>query len=102
MFFEGWDDALIGACPGESRLVFIPYELAYGEKGVENFVPPKSNLVLQIEILKVCSRVLNFLDRISSGGFNGWKQKTKCKLMSACGTESTFSAFSTTQGCNLF
>ena len=74
MFFEGWDDALIGACPGESRLVFIPYELAYGEKGVENFVPPKSNLVLQIEILKVRSRVLNFLDRISSGGFNGWKQ----------------------------
>jgi len=70
--FEGWDDALIGACPGESRLVFIPYELAYGEKGVKNFVPPKSNLVLQIEILEVRSRVLmNFLDRISSGGFNG-------------------------------
>ena len=69
--FQGWDDALIGACPGESRLVFIPYELAYGEKGVKNFVPPKSNLVLQIEILEVRSRVLNFLDRISSGGFNG-------------------------------
>ena len=68
---KGWDDALKGACPEETRMVFIPYELAYGEEGVEGFVPPKSNLVLQIEFLNVRSRVLNFLDRISSGGFTG-------------------------------
>ena len=24
---QGWEDALKGACPGETRLVFIPYEL---------------------------------------------------------------------------
>lgn len=68
---EGWDEALKGACPEESRLVFIPYELAYGEKGVEGTVPPKANLIMQIDLLKVKNRVLNFLDRISSGGFLG-------------------------------
>lgn len=67
----GWDEALKGACEGETRMAFIPYELAYGEKGAEGYVPPKSNLVLQIEMLKVRSRVLNFLDRISTGGFKG-------------------------------
>ena len=24
---QGWEEALKGACPGETRLVFIPYEL---------------------------------------------------------------------------
>jgi len=70
---KGWDDALKGACPGEKRLVFIPYELAYGEDGVEGTVPPKANLVMQIEFLKVRNRVLNFLDRISGGSFNSGK-----------------------------
>ena len=45
------------------------------EAGVEvdgvQTVPPKANLVMQIEFLKVRNRVLNFLDRISSGGFLG-------------------------------
>jgi len=68
---KGWDQALKGACPQEKRLVFIPYELAYGEKGVEGTVPPKANLVMQIDFLKTRNRVLNFLDRISSGGFLG-------------------------------
>ena len=30
---KGWDEALSGACKGEKRTVFIPAELAYGEKG---------------------------------------------------------------------
>lgn len=73
---KGWDEGLKGACPGETRMVFIPYELAYGEDGVtsedgEVIVPAQANLVMQIEFLKLRNRVLNFLDRISSGGFSG-------------------------------
>jgi len=68
---KGWDEALKGACEGETRMVFIPYDLAYGEDGVEGIIPPKANLVMQIEVLNVRNRVLNFLDRISSGGFLG-------------------------------
>ena len=30
---KGWDQALTGACKGEKRTVFVPSELAYGEKG---------------------------------------------------------------------
>ena len=68
---KGWNDALKGACPGETRMVLIPYQLAYGEEGVDGIVPPKSNLVLQVTIISVRNRVDNFLDRISSGGFRG-------------------------------
>ena len=67
---KGWNDALKGACPGETRMVLIPYQLAYGEKGVDGIIPPKSNLVLQVTIISVRDRTLNFLDRISSGRFN--------------------------------
>jgi len=68
---KGWDEALKGACPEETRMAFIPYELAYGEDGVEGRVPAKANLVMQITVVAVRNRVLNFLDRISSGGFLG-------------------------------
>ncbi len=64
---KGWDDALTGACPGEQRRVFIPYELAYGADGVEDFVDPESNLILEVAFEQKRDRVLNFLDRISSG-----------------------------------
>jgi FKBP-type peptidyl-prolyl cis-trans isomerase len=71
--YKGWDQALTGACQGETRRAFVPYELGYGEQGAGDKIPSNSNLILDIEILNVRSRVLNFLDRISSGSFNGGK-----------------------------
>lgn len=67
----GWDQALTGACPGEKRRVVVPPHLGYGDEGVADFVPPNTTLILEIEIVKVRNRVLNFLDRISSGNFQG-------------------------------
>ena len=32
---------------------FIPYELAYGESGAGSLIPPKSNLIFEIEVIKV-------------------------------------------------
>jgi hypothetical protein len=60
-----------GACKGEKRTVFVPAELAYGEKGVENLVPPNASLILEIEILTYQDRVIGFLERFSSGTFKG-------------------------------
>ena len=38
---------------GGKRTIFIPYKLAYGESGAGDLIPPKSNLIFEIEILKV-------------------------------------------------
>jgi FKBP-type peptidyl-prolyl cis-trans isomerase len=59
----GWDQGLVGACPGEGLELTIPPELGYGEKGAGKDIPPNAALVftltvesiqksLKIEILK--------------------------------------------------
>ena len=49
----GWETGLLGMKEGGKRTIFIPYKLAYGESGVGDLIPPKSNLIFEIEILKV-------------------------------------------------
>ncbi len=49
----GWETGLIGMREGGKRTIFIPYQLAYGERGVGNLIPPKSNLIFDIEVIKV-------------------------------------------------
>ena len=50
---EGWETGLLGMREGGKRKIFIPYQYAYGEKGIGNIIPPKSNLIFQIELIKV-------------------------------------------------
>ena len=38
---------------GGKRTIFIPYQLAYGESGAGNLIPPKSNLIFDIEVINV-------------------------------------------------
>jgi len=49
----GWETGLLGMKEGGKRTIFIPYQLAYGESGAGNLIPPKSNLIFDIEIIKV-------------------------------------------------
>ncbi len=49
----GWETGLIGMREGGKRTIFIPYQLAYGERGAGNLIPPKSNLIFDIEVIKV-------------------------------------------------
>ena len=49
----GWETGLLGMREGGKRTIFIPYELAYGESGAGNLIPPKSNLIFEIEVIKV-------------------------------------------------
>ncbi len=48
----GFKDGLRFLKEGDEALLFIPYKLAYGEKGVRG-VPPKSNLIFEIKIVEV-------------------------------------------------
>lgn len=49
----GWETGLLGMKEGGKRTIFIPYKLAYGDTGVGNSIPPKSNLIFEIEVISV-------------------------------------------------
>lgn len=49
----GWETGLLGMKEGGKRTIFIPYKLAYGDRGVGNSIPPKSNLIFEIEVISV-------------------------------------------------
>ncbi len=48
----GLEEALLSMRVGERKLVIIPPELAYGERGVENIIPPNSFLVFELELVQ--------------------------------------------------
>jgi len=48
----GWDAGFEGMKVGGKRRFFIPYQLAYGEKG-RGKIPPKSELIFDVELLDV-------------------------------------------------
>ncbi|WP_158797108.1 FKBP-type peptidyl-prolyl cis-trans isomerase [Pedobacter sp. L105] len=49
----GWTEGMQLMSPGAKYKFFIPYNLAYGERGAGQDIPPYSTLVFEIELLKV-------------------------------------------------
>ncbi|GAA5220738.1 FKBP-type peptidyl-prolyl cis-trans isomerase [Membranihabitans marinus] len=52
MVIPGWDEGVAKLKEGSKSLLFIPSELGYGETGSGQAIPPNSNLVFYIEVLK--------------------------------------------------
>lgn len=48
---KGWDEALQLMRSGDQFRIIIPYELAYGENGRGNSIPPKAELTFDVELV---------------------------------------------------
>ena len=49
----GWEMGIDGMKVGEKRRLLIPYPLAYGEQGHPPTIPGKSDLVFDVELMKI-------------------------------------------------
>jgi peptidylprolyl isomerase len=48
----GWDTGFTGMHVGGKRRIFVPWQLAYGAKGNPPRIPPKADLIFDMELVK--------------------------------------------------
>ncbi|CAD7696037.1 unnamed protein product [Ostreobium quekettii] len=50
---KGWDQGILGMCPGEKRKLKIPASLGYGEAGAPPKVPGGATLIFHTELVMI-------------------------------------------------
>nr|KAJ3418428.1 FK506 binding protein proline rotamase rapamycin-binding protein [Polyrhizophydium stewartii] len=50
---RGWDEGVPQMSLGEKAKLHISYDYAYGEGGYPGVIPPKADLIFEVELLKI-------------------------------------------------
>ncbi len=50
---RGWDEGMLGMRKGGKRTLTIPSELAAGEQGMGDFIPPNEDLTMEVELIDI-------------------------------------------------
>merc|ERR1712025_364446 len=81
---KGWTEAMQLMVEGDKWQMFIPYDLAYGERGSPPKIPPSSTLVFTMEILKIKGDTVpaNRCDPATGKGCDERSQKYIAKMAS--------------------
>lgn len=50
---EGFEKGLVGISPGSKVRLEIPSDMAYGESGAGEVIPPNANLIFEVELVSI-------------------------------------------------
>ena len=73
---------LLGVCPKEERHLVVPADLAYGERGAGEVIPPNATLLFDIVVMDV-EKVQNFVKKQKGYFCTKDYQKKPCEISSA-------------------